>query len=103
MMAPSAPTDFEWASDVTGAPDCVVDTAGAEMFKVIFLLLVGFRQCQFSTAVEDLSVTFCRKFLGPLALCANPLVHDIRDLDGHGLGILAPVRGQAGSVADGTV
>src|SRR6478735_573949 len=35
MMAPSAPTALEWASDVTGAPDWVVEMA------VIFLLFMG--------------------------------------------------------------
>jgi hypothetical protein len=36
-MAPSAPTDCACASEVTGAPDWVV-----EMFAVIFLLFLDY-------------------------------------------------------------
>src|SRR6478672_702325 len=86
MMAPSAPTDFECASDVTGAPDWVVETA------VIVLLFLFF-----------LRGTMGRKLLGLLALLADALVHDVGDLDGHRLGVRIPVRREAGRVADGAV
>src|SRR3954449_3703487 len=86
MMAPSAPTDFECASDVTGAPDWVVETA------VIVLLFLFF-----------LRGTMGRKLLGLLAVLADALVHDIGDLDAHGLGVRVPVGREAGGVADGAV
>src|SRR6476469_3655911 len=89
MIAPSAPTDLEWASEVTGAPDCVVDTAGAEMISVIVLLGLGFL------------VSFGGKLLGALTVLADALVQHVRDLDGHRLGVRVPVRGQAGRVAHG--
>src|SRR6476469_5238421 len=86
MMAPSAPTDFECASDVTGAPDWVVETA------VIVLLFLFF-----------LRGTVGRKLLGQLAVLADALIHDVGDLDGHGLGIRIPVGREAWGVADGAV
>src|SRR6478609_2291338 len=91
MIAPSAPTDLEWASEVTGAPDCVVDTAGAEMISVIVLLGLGFL------------VSFGGKLLGALAVLADALVQHVRDLDGHRLRIRVPVRGQARRMADGAL
>src|SRR6478672_8664406 len=86
MMAPSAPTDFECASDVTGAPDWVVETA------VIVLLFLFF-----------LRGTVGRKLLCLLAFLADALVHYVRDLDGHRLGVRVPVRREAGGMADGAV
>src|SRR6478609_11113901 len=86
MMAPSAPTDFECASEVTGAPGWVVETA------VIVLLFLFY-----------LRGTVGRKLLGPLAVLADALVHDVGDLDGHRLGVRVPVGREARGVADGAV
>jgi hypothetical protein len=48
-------------------------------------------------------MVFGRKFLGLLAVLADALVHDIRDLDGHRLGVFIPVRREAGRVPDGAL
>jgi hypothetical protein len=45
--------------------------------------------------------TFRRKLLGLLAVLADALVHDVGDLDGHGLGVLIPMRCEARSMPDG--